>query len=121
MECADLLECVRKRIVSDVVKERRRSHDRLLVFADRDGVFRLAQEREGATRQMMCAERVLESRMGRAGVDEIGPAQLSNVTQALKDFGIDELEGELVDSDVVPDRVAQNLEAHGPFIPVCSR
>ena len=41
------------------------------------------------------------------------PAELANVPQALKCPGVDERERELVDADVVPERVAQNLESHG--------
>ena len=36
--------------------------------------------------------------------------------KALKDFGVDERERQLVDSNVVPDGVAQNLEAHSPSL-----
>ena len=107
--------------MSNVVKKRRGSDDCLLVLTNRDRILCLAKKREGATRQVVRPQCVLESRMGRARVDEVRPAQLPDVAEPLKDFGIDETERELVDSDVVPDRVAQNLEAHAPFIAVGSR
>src|SRR5258706_3237941 len=65
---------------------------------------------------MMGAERVLEPRVGRARIDEVRPPELPHVPKALKDFGVDERERQLVDSNVVPDRVAQNLEAHSPSL-----
>jgi hypothetical protein len=51
-----------------------------------------------------------------AGIDEIRPAQLTDVSEALKNFRVGELESQLVDTNVIPDRVAQNLEAHGPSL-----
>ena len=64
----------------------------------------------------MCAECVLEPRVCRAGVNEIRPAKLSHIPKPLKDFSVDERERQLVDSNVVPDRVAQYLEAHSPSL-----
>ena len=102
MEGADFLERVRERIMADVVQECRRPDDRLLLLADRDRMLGLAKECQRASREMMRAE--------------VGPAKLANVTQTLKDFGIDEFERQLVDADVVPDGVAQNLEPRRPLI-----
>ena len=65
---------------------------------------------------MVCAECVLETRVRRTGIDEIRPTQLSDVTKALEDFGINELKRQLVDTNVVPDGVAQNLEADRPCL-----
>src|SRR3984893_17461460 len=64
----------------------------------------------------MRAEGMLESRVGGTGVDEIGPTELTYVSEPLKDFGVDERERQLVDTNVVPDGVAQDLEAHGPSL-----
>jgi len=110
MECSDFFQRVRERIMPDVVKERGGSHNRLLLLADRDRIARLAKERQGASRKVMSAERVLEARVGRAWIYEICPPELAYVPKALKDFSVDEVEGQLIDSDVVPDRVAQNFE-----------
>src|SRR5436309_7936471 len=106
MQRSYLLECVRERIVTDVVKERGRPHDRLFFFADRNRIGRLAEERQRPPREVMGAERVLESGVGCARVDEVRPTELADVPQALKDVGVDELERQLVDSNVVPDGVA---------------
>src|SRR5712691_12117097 len=64
----------------------------------------------------MSAKRVLEPRVRGARVDEVGPTELAYVSEPLKDLCIDELERQLVDTNVVPDGVAQNLEAHGPSL-----
>jgi hypothetical protein len=63
---------------------------------------------------MMRAERVLEAGVSRAGINQICPAKLPDVTQTLKNLGVDELERQLVDADVIPDGVAQDLEADRP-------
>ena len=111
---ADLFQRVRERVVSDVVEQRRGPDDRLLLLADRGGVFRFAKERERASREVVGAERVLESRVCRARIDEVRPSELADVPESLKDFGVDEAERELVDANVIPDGVAQDLEVHGP-------
>jgi hypothetical protein len=102
--------------VSNVVKERRRSDYRLVDFADRRRVFRFAKERQGATREVVGAEGVLESCVGRAGVNEVRPPELAHVAKALENFGVDERECQLVDTNIIPDRVAQDLEADGPSL-----
>jgi hypothetical protein len=58
---------------------------------------------------MICAERVFESRVSRAGVHEIRESELPDVSQSLKNLRVDEAECQLVDTDVVPKGVAQNL------------
>src|SRR5687768_1027091 len=70
---------------------------------------------------MVRPQRVLESSVGGAGIYEIGPAKLPDVPKSLDDVGVDESERELVDSDVVPDGVAQYLEAHAVPIPRARR
>ena len=117
----DLLQRMRERIMTDVVQERGGSNDRLLVFADRDQVLGFAKERQRAPREVVRAERVLESRMGGAGIDEISPTELPHVAQPLKDLGVDQPERQLVDADIVPDRVTQNLEACAPSIALVRR
>ena len=57
---------------------------------------------------------MLEPGVGSSRIDEIRPAELANVAEALKYLGVDELEGQLVDADVIPDGVAQDLEADRP-------
>jgi hypothetical protein len=65
---------------------------------------------------MMRAQCVLEARVSCTGINEVGPTELPNVAKPLKNFGVDELQRQLVDADVVPDGVAQNLEARSPLI-----
>ena len=86
----------------------------LLVLAYRYRVVRFTQQRERAAREMIGAESVLKTRMGCAWINEISPAELPDVAKALKNLGVDKIERQLVDSNVVPYRVAQNLESHGP-------
>jgi len=121
MEGADFLESVREWIVPDVVQECRGPDDRLLFLADRDRMLGLAKERQRASREVMGAEGVLETRMRCARINQVGPAKLADVAQTLKDFGIDELERQLVDADVVPDGIAQNLEARRQLIALGAR
>jgi hypothetical protein len=62
---------------------------------------------------MVRAQRMLESRVRRAGINEIRPSELADVSESLEDVGIYEIESELIDPDVIPDWVAQYLEAGG--------
>src|SRR5688500_14168246 len=50
--------------------------------------------------------------MRRAGVDEIGKAELPDVSQALEFARVDEAERQRADADVVPERVANDLVLH---------
>jgi hypothetical protein len=100
--------------VSDIVEESGRSDNRLLILADRSGVFRFAKEGESAAREVVGAERVLKAGVCGAWVDEVGPPQLPYVSETLEHLGVDEAESELVDTNVIPDGVAQYLEVHGP-------
>ena len=95
----------------DVVQQRCRSDDCLFFFVDGYRLVGLTQQRQGATRKMMRTQRMLEARMRRTRIHQISPAQLSDVAKPLEDVGVDKLQGKLVDADVVPDGVAQNLEA----------
>src|SRR5687767_3370551 len=70
------------------------------------------QQEEGTPRQMIGSEGVLEARVRRTRIDQVGEPELPDESQALKDVGIDEPESELIDADIVPERVAQNLESH---------
>jgi ribosomal protein S3 len=53
--------------------------------------------------------------MRRTRINEIRPAKLSDITQTLKNFGINEPQRQRVDADVIPDGVAKNLEPRAPF------
>ena len=60
----------------------------------------------------MRAQRVLEPRVSGARIYQVCPSKLPDVPKALKDFGVDQLQRQVIDADVVPDGIAQNLEAH---------
>jgi hypothetical protein len=59
---------------------------------------------------VISAERVLESRMCGAGIDEKRQAELADISQALKDIRVDKLECQLIDTDIVPEWIPQYLE-----------
>src|SRR5687767_752797 len=108
VEGADLLERVRKRIMSDVMQERRRGDDRALARIDPCELAALGQEGEGAPGEMIRAERVLEARVSGTGIDEVGEPELANVAQPLERGRVDEANGDVIDADVVPERVADD-------------
>ena len=66
--------------------------------------------------QMVRPKGVLEARVRRARVHEKGQAELSNVPEALKGRGIDQLERQRVEPDVVPQRIANDLDGHTGMI-----
>jgi len=100
--------------VADVVQQRRELEARPIGGIE-SGVTRFFQLGEDASRQMICAERVLEAAVGGAGVDEEGVAELADVTEPLHGRGVDHRERFGVEPDVVPERVADDFEAgrHG--------
>src|SRR5437879_13299252 len=59
---------------------------------------------------MISAEGVLEAAVRGARVDEEGMAQLPHVAESLNGGGVDHREGRGVEPDVVPERVADDLE-----------
>ena len=65
---------------------------------------------------MIRAKRMLEARVCRAWINEKRQAELAHVPQPLKHIRVNELERQLVDTDVIPERVAQNLEV----VPRCA-
>jgi hypothetical protein len=68
---------------------------------------------------MVRAERVLEAGVCSTGINEVCPSELTDIPESLKDFRVYEVERELVDPNVVPDWIAQDLEPHGPSL--CGR
>ena len=58
---------------------------------------------------MIRAERVLEARVRGAGIDEVREPELPHVAQPLEHGRVDELERQRVDTDVVPERVANDV------------
>ena len=58
---------------------------------------------------MVCAEGVLEARVAGARVNEIREAELADVSKPLERACVDQSQGEWIDADVVPERVADDF------------
>ena len=84
------------------------------IATDRRVVLVLLEQRERPAGEVVRPERVLEPRVGRARVDEKRQPELPNVAQPLERRRIDQLEAERIEPDVVPERVADDLDGHGP-------
>ena len=79
-----------------------------------EGRRRFLQLGEGAPGQVVCAQGVLEPRVGRAGIDEECMTQLSYIAQALHGGCVGDRECLRIEPNVVPQRIAYDLEAaHG--------
>ena len=109
---ADLFQRVRERIVPDVVQQRRHANQHALVATERRVVLVLLEQRQRATGEVIRAQGVLEARMSCAGIDEEGQPELANVSEPLESRRIDQLEGERIEADVVPERIANDLDGH---------
>ena len=92
---AGFLEGMRERIVSDVVEQ---------------GCHVDVQLGRGTPRQVIRPQRMLEARMGRTGIDEKCVAELPDVAEALEGWRIDHRQCLGLEADVVPERVADDLE-----------
>ena len=99
--------------MADVVKERGRLRDRALLERHAPQLAALLEERDGESGEMVGAERVLEPRVSGAGVDEVRQPELPNVPEPLENGRVDELQGERVDTDVVPQRISND---HGALV-----
>ena len=106
VERADLLERVRERVVSDVVQQCSGLDDGSLVRRDAPELAALPEQRERPSCQMIRADGVLEPRVRRAGVDEVREPELPDVPQPLEGGCVDEAKRNVIDADVVPERVA---------------
>ena len=110
---ARLLQRVGEGIVPDVV-EQGGEPDRETVVGRH--VLELApflQAREGAARQVVGAEGVLEPGVGGAGIDEEGVADLADVAQPLHRRRVQREERGAVEADVVPEGIADDFEVFG--------
>ncbi len=117
---AGLLERMREGIVSDVVEQRRQADREPLLLGDSREVAALFERGERAARQVIGAERVLEARVRRAGVDQEGVTELADVPQPLHRRSIHGSGSGWLEADVVPERVADDFEL-GHWSPVVSR
>ena len=98
--------------MTDVVEQGRKSYALRVVRLDaRAALFELG---EGAAGQVVRAQGVLEAGVCGAGVHQKGVSQLPHVAKPLDRGGIHHGERLAVQMDVVPERVADDLElAHG--------
>ena len=80
---ARLLERVRERIVADVVQQGGESQSQQACGLG-TGPRGLCELRQRAARQVVRAERMLEARMGGAGIYEESVTELTHVPQSLK-------------------------------------
>ena len=110
VEQAGLFEGMRERVVPDVVEQGRQLEAAQLGRRRGRAPRRLLELRQRPARQMVGAERVLEPRVRGAGVDEERVSQLAHVPQPLHRGRVHHGECLGVEPDVVPQRVADDLE-----------
>ena len=121
MHRADLLEGMRKRVVPDVVEQRGGADKRAFVATDGGEFLLFLEEIQRAPGEVERSERVLESRMGGAGIDEKSEPELANVSEPLKRRRVDQLEAQRIESDVVPEGVPDDFHRHGPYDSLTAR
>src|SRR3989442_1204545 len=96
-------------IVPDVVQQRGQLQAHAVRGIEPE-VARGFELRQRAAREVVRAERVLEAAMRGAGIDEERVPQLTDVTQPLDGGGVDHGQRFGIEPDVVPERVADDLE-----------
>jgi hypothetical protein len=116
IERANFLERVRKRVMTDVVEQRGGGNDCALGGLDARKLSAFREQRERAPREVIRAKRVLESGVCRPGINEVGEPELPNVSKPLKGGGVDEAKGDVIDADVVPEGIADDI--HGEVLNV---
>ena len=121
---ARLFKRVGKGVVTDVMQQR--GELEALRVGGIHAVTGFLQLGEGPAREVVGAEHVLEARVGGAGVDEEGVPELPDVPQALHRGRIDDGQRLGLQADVIPQRVADDLElfqTRGPASPTapCTR
>ena len=106
-----LLEPVREGIVPDVVQQGGQAGGEPVLFGDRLEFPALGERGQRRLGEVIRAEGVLEAGVGGAGIDEEGVAELAHVAKALDGGRIEHAQRRTVQPDVVPQRVANDLEA----------
>ena len=94
----------------DVVQQRREADRQAFLLAHAGKLVPFLERSQCPTRQVIGAERVLETGVGGAGIDQEGVPQLAHVPEPLHRGRIDDRECSGVKADVVPERVANDLE-----------
>jgi hypothetical protein len=110
---AGFFERVGKRIVANVVEKGGESDTNSLVGGDELGHAALIECGECASSEVIGAQRMLEARVRRAGIDQIRIAELPHIPQTLDCRGVQHRQRIAIHSDVVPERIANDLEIHG--------
>ena len=110
---AGLFERVGEGIVANVVQEGRQPHREAVFVGDPAELAVLLERGEGAARQVIGAERVLETGMGGAGIDEEGVTDLADVAESLDRRRVEREQRRPVEADVVPEGVADDLQIGG--------
>ena len=95
----------------DVVQQGGEAGGQAVVLARRVEFAPLGEGGQGGLGQVIGAEGVLEAGVGGAGIDQEGVAQLSDVPEALQGGRVEHAQRRPVEADVVPERVADDLEA----------
>src|SRR2546422_3934429 len=97
-------------VVADVVQQRGQLEPHAICGRE-PRVPRVLELGEHAPGEMIGPQGVLEAAVGGARIDEEGMAQLAHVAEALHGGRVDYRDGLGVEPDVVPERVANDLEA----------
>ena len=98
-----------ERIVADVVQQRGHADCQALLLGRGAQLAQLVEGGQRSPRQVIGAECVLETGVGGAGVDQEGMAELADVAEALNRGRVESKQRRVVDPDVVPERVADDL------------
>ena len=107
---AHLLHRVREGVVPHIVEKGSEQDDRqlsALLRADPLQRAAPAQAGDGAAGEPVHADRVVEARVDRARIHQMREAQLLDPPQPLEIRGVDDLGGNSVEPDVVPDRIPE--------------
>lgn len=105
--------------MSHVVQECCGPHDCQITRVDVPQCVALTKEAHGQSRQMIRPYRVLKPGMGGARIHKKRQSQLPHITQALHGDGVQQPQGQWIESDIVPERIAQNF--HSAKLPHAAR
>jgi hypothetical protein len=97
--------------VADVVQEGGEAGGEAVVLARRLQLAPFGERRQGGLGEVVRAEGVLEPGMRGAGIHQEGVAELADVPEALHGRRVEHAQRRPVEADVVPERVADDLEA----------
>ena len=99
--------------MTDVVQQRRQRHRAAVQLVHTLQPAPLLEDVQRALREMIDADRMIETRVRRARIDEVCVAQLLDVAQPLIRGGVDDAARDRVDPDRVPERIADRDRLHG--------